>query len=163
MKFVRLLAQCVPVMLLASTACAQVSTAPTDAQRSLIAMHYKAYSADGDAARIFPLTTTPDWSNCGANGAVCQTREELAGLLGGLKQGVPDLKWEVLDVLATGDKLIVRGQGLGTPKGVFMGMPTQGRAFKIMSIDIQTIRDGKIAHTYHLEDWAEAIRQLSGR
>jgi hypothetical protein len=29
-----------------------------------------------------------------------------------------------------------------------------------MAIDIQTIRDGKIIRTYHLENWLSALRQL---
>jgi hypothetical protein len=31
-----------------------------------------------------------------------------------------------------------------------------------MSIDVHTIEDGKIKRSYHLEDWAGAMRQLSG-
>lgn len=161
MTFVRLFS--IAALLTTGTAMAQTAMAPTDAQKALITAHYKAYSVDGDAAKILPTTTAPDWANCGANGVACQTRDELVGMLGGLKQGIPDMKWEVLDLMASGDKVIVRGQGSGTPKGTFMGMPTNGKSFKIMSIDIQTIRDGKIAHTYHLEDWAEGIRQLTAR
>lgn len=160
MKALRHFPVAIATLLATSTAFCQTATAPTDSQRALIAAHYKAYSADGDAAKILPTTTTPDWANCGANGAACQTRDQLVGMLGGIKQGVPDLKWDVLEVMASGDKVIVRGQGSGTPKGSLMGMPTNGGSFKIMSIDIQTIRDGKIAHTYHLEDWADAMRQL---
>ena len=44
-----------------------------------------------------------------------------------------------------------------------MGTPTNGKGFKIMSIDIQTIQGGRISHTYHLEDWADAMRQLTAR
>ena len=33
---------------------------------------------------------------------------------------------------------------------------------KIMAIDVHTVEDGKIKRTYHLEDWAGAMRQLSG-
>jgi predicted ester cyclase len=74
---------------------------------------------------------------------------------------VPDLKWEILDMMASGDTVIVRGQGSGKPQGAFMGTPTNGKGFKIMSIDIQTIQGGKISHTFHLEDWADAMRQLT--
>jgi hypothetical protein len=34
--------------------------------------------------------------------------------------------------------------------------------FKIMAIDVHTVEDGKIKRTYHVEDWAGAMRQLSG-
>ena len=144
-------------------ALAQNANAPTEAQRALLLAHYKAYGAAGDAAAILPTTTTDNWANCGANGAACQTRQELIGMLAGLKQGLPDLQWEILEMMGSGDTVIVRGQGSGTPQGTFMGTPTNGKGFKIMSIDIQTIQGGKISHTYHLEDWADAMRQLTAR
>ena len=32
-----------------------------------------------------------------------------------------------------------------------------------MSIDIHTVENGKIVTSYHIEDWAGAIRQLKGK
>jgi hypothetical protein len=31
-----------------------------------------------------------------------------------------------------------------------------------MTIDIHTVMDGKLVAAHHVEDWASAIRQLSG-
>jgi hypothetical protein len=42
-----------------------------------------------------------------------------------------------------------------------MGNPTNGKSFKLMSIDVHTLQDGKISRTYHVEDWQGAFRQLS--
>ena len=42
-------------------------------------------------------------------------------------------------------------------------MPFTGKAFSIMSIDIHTIREGRIQTTFYLEDWAGALRQLTGQ
>jgi hypothetical protein len=30
-----------------------------------------------------------------------------------------------------------------------------------MSIDVHTIRDGRIVRSYHVEDWMGAVRQLA--
>ncbi|WP_020395845.1 ester cyclase [Thiolinea disciformis] len=129
---------------------------------ALVQKHYSAYSAGSDPAAILAQSTANNWQNCGANGEVCQTRDELVGALNGLFKLIPDLKWEVLETINTGDKIVVRGQGSGTPTGDFMGVPKTGKSFKIMSIDIHTLKDGKLAHTYHLEDWGTALKQLSG-
>jgi hypothetical protein len=32
-----------------------------------------------------------------------------------------------------------------------------------MAVDIQTIRDGRIAKTFHMENWLSAIGQLRAR
>jgi predicted ester cyclase len=44
-----------------------------------------------------------------------------------------------------------------------MGVPHGGKSFKLMSIDVHTIADGKLTRSYHLEDWMGAVRQLSAR
>jgi predicted ester cyclase len=80
-----------------------------------------------------------------------------------LGQVVPDLTWEPQEIIETGDnRFVVRGLARGTPVGPFFGVdPATGRSFEIMSIDIVTVEDGRIAHVYHLEDWTGAIAQLT--
>ncbi len=36
-----------------------------------------------------------------------------------------------------------------------------GKNFRIMTIDIHTVQNGKLVAAHHIEDWAGAIRQLS--
>ncbi len=141
---------------------AQTVEAPA-ALNALLQKHYRAYGVGGDPVATFAQTTAADWANCSGNGVRCQTRDELSQQLLGLHKLVPDLNWQILDILPSRDKVVVRGQGAGTPAGDFFGVPHTGRSFKIMSIDIHTLKNGKIVHTHHLEDWAEAIGQLSGR
>ena len=76
---------------------------------------------------------------------------------------VPDLKWEIQEMLEAESKVIVRSVASGSPSGDFFGMPTDGsKSFKILTIDIHTVEAGKIAQVYHLEDWATAMKQLKG-
>ncbi|MCB9329152.1 MAG: ester cyclase [Lewinellaceae bacterium] len=129
---------------------------------ALIKKHYGGYAANGNPGATFEQTTKASWKNCSANGESYQTREELiAALEHGLHKLIPDLKWEILEIIPSGDKVVVRGQGSGTPIGPFMGVPASGKSFKIMSIDIHTLEDGKITYTHHLEDWAMAMGQLA--
>ncbi len=74
---------------------------------------------------------------------------------------VPDLKWDVQEILQDGNRFIVRSIATGTPKGKFFGKEAKA-GFKIMTIDIHEVNDGKITQSYHVEDWARAIRQVSG-
>ncbi len=44
-----------------------------------------------------------------------------------------------------------------------MGIACNGtKTSRIDTIDIHTVVDGKVAEVYYLEDWATAMRQLSG-
>lgn len=133
------------------------------ATAALIERHYAAYGASGNPEETFSQTAHDEWANCSANGQACQTREQLVTQLRSLHKLIPDLKWRVLDILVSGTHVIVRGEGAGTPSAEFLGVPHSGRGFKVMSIDIHTVRDGKIEHTHHLEDWIAAVGQLAGR
>jgi predicted ester cyclase len=62
-----------------------------------------------------------------------------------------------------GDRVVVRGEVTGTPAGELFGVPHTGRSFSIMAVDIQTIRDGKIAKTYHMENWLSALNRLRAK
>ena len=74
---------------------------------------------------------------------------------------IPDLAWEPQEILQDGNRFIVRGKATGTPQGPFFGIdPATGKSFEIMSIDIHTVENGKIVKSYHVEEWATAIRQL---
>ena len=90
-----------------------------------------------------------------------KTKEQLTGQLGFFWKLIPDLKWEPQEILSEGNKFIVRSLASGTPKGDFMGLPTDGtKSFSIMTIDIHTIIDSKIIEVHHLEDWGTAMKQL---
>lgn len=137
----------------------------TEAQaRAIIAPFYDALNAapGRDAAALVLASTQPEWVSCGGNDA-CNPREKVAPVIAGFSKAIPDLKWDIKEVLVAGDRIVVRGEATGTPAGPFMGVAHGGKSFRIMSIDVHTVRDGKLARAYHLEDWMGAARQLSAR
>jgi predicted ester cyclase len=50
-----------------------------------------------------------------------------------------------------------------TPAGDLFGVPHTGKSFRMMAIDIQTVKDGKISKTYHMENWPSALGQLRAK
>jgi predicted ester cyclase len=77
--------------------------------------------------------------------------------LGGI---IPDLKWDVKEVIEAGDKIVVRSVATGTPVAELFGVPASGKSFNIYAIDIHTVVDGKLARCDHVEDWTTALGQL---
>jgi predicted ester cyclase len=65
--------------------------------------------------------------------------------------------------LVAGDRVTVRGEVTGTPSGDLFGVPHSGKSFRMMAIDIQTIKDGRIAKTFHMENWLSAVGQLRAK
>lgn len=88
-------------------------------------------------------------------------KETLIGQLGYFWKLIPDLKWEIQEMIVQGNQVVVRSIATGTPDGDFMGSPTDGsKTFKIMTIDIHTVENRQITKVYHLEDWGTAMVQL---
>ena len=146
---------------LASPAGAQTLT--VENAHAIVTPFYEALNrpAGKDVVKLIEQATSPDWMTCGGNDA-CIPREKFIGGFKGRGEALPDVKWEIKEVLIAGDRIIVRGEASGTPSGVFRGIPASGKSFKVMAIDVHTIENGKMKRTYHVEDWAGAMRQLSG-
>ena len=81
-------------------------------------------------------------------------------LLAQLTTSFPDFKIVVEDVIQEGNKVVVRSHITATQKGAFMGFPASGRSISIQAVDIHEVQDGKIARTWHTEDWMTGLRQL---
>lgn len=75
---------------------------------------------------------------------------------------IPDLKWSPQEILVVGNRYVVRSIATGRPTGKFFGVKPKA-GFEIMTIDIHEVVDGKIVKSYHVEDWARAIRQVAGK
>jgi len=133
-----------------------------EAARASVAPFYKALNAEfaKDSPDLIKQSTAPDWVSCRGNNA-CNTRDEVIAGIGQRLKSVPDLKWEIKEVLVAGNQVTVRGEATGTPAGEFMGAAHSGKSFKVMSIDVHTLDRGKMVRSYHIEDWMGAVRQLT--
>ena len=89
------------------------------------------------------------------------TRDQLAEVFRGVGSAVPDLAWEIADIRVVDDRIIVRGEATGTPVADFFGAAPTGKAFRTMAIDLFTVRDGKLAKAYHIENWTTALQQIA--
>jgi ketosteroid isomerase-like protein len=152
------------VVITAVTASAQTLT---EAQaRAAITPWYVLFNqpVQGEMRTLQEQILTADYESCwGYLPGECWGRETSIKVVGGFAKSIPDMKFEIKEVLVAGDRVIVRGEVSGTPAGDLFGVPYTGKSFRIMAIDIQTIRDGRIARTYHLENWLSALGQLRAK
>lgn len=129
-----------------------------------VTIFYDLLSDPGNAAQVeaFQAATTEDWESIGNYSGNNKSREAFLGQVGGFAQLMPDLNWAIQDMHEDGDTVIVRSRATGTPVAPFFGVDGEGRSFDILTIDIHELEDGKIVRSYHVEDWATALQQLSG-
>ena len=69
-------------------------------------------------------------------------------------------RFTVEEMIAEGDRVVVRWTGSGTHVGAFMGIPPTGRSFTISGIDIYRMADGKMAEHWHVVDQLALLGQL---
>src|ERR1044072_2478521 len=62
--------------------------------------------------------------------------------------GFPDLRMEPEDLIASGDKVVVRARGTGTNDGPFMGMPATGKRVDVPLIDILRFGDDGLIYEH---------------
>jgi predicted ester cyclase len=136
----------------------------TEAQaRAIIAPWYSLFSVAtrGDVSAIAERALTDDYQSCyGNQPGECWGRAATIEKIAGFAELIPDMEFRIVEVLVAADRVIVRGEQTGTPAGVLFGIPHSGKRFRIMAFDIQTLRGGRIARTYHVEDWHRAAEQL---
>lgn len=161
------LAQLAIAAVLATGGSAASAESLTDAQaRATIAPWYALFNvADrGDVRATQEQILTPDYESCsGYLPNECWGRETSIKVVSNFSNTIPDMKFDIKEVLIAGDRVIVRGEVTGTPAGDLFGVPHTGKSFRMMALDIQTIKDGKIAKTFHMENWLSAIGQLRAK
>ncbi len=74
----------------------------------------------------------------------------LKELLTDLRKGFPDMKVKIDDVIAEGDRVVVRARMIGTNKGDFHGMPPTGNTVFVDFIDIVRLENGKVVEHWGL-------------
>ena len=134
--------------------------------RAVIAPWYNLFNVAtrGDVRAIEEQVVTPDYQSCsGYLPSECWGRETSIKVVANFANSIPDMKFEIKEVLVAGDRVTVRGEVAGTPAGELFGVPHTGKSFRILTIDIHTIRDGKIAKTFHMENWLSALGQLRAK
>src|SRR6267142_1142814 len=116
----------------ASTASAQNLT---EAQaRVIIAPWYSLFNVAtrGDVKSIQEQVLTADYESCaGYLPGECWGRDTSIKVVGNFSNSIPDMKFDIKEVLMSGDRVIVRGEVTGTPAGVLFGVPYYGKSFKI--------------------------------
>lgn len=87
-------------------------------------------------------------------------RDHLRARVELLLDGLNPVHFTIEDVVAGGDRVVVRWTQTATQSGPFLGLPATGRSFSISGIDVHRIRDGRLAEHWHVVDLFSLLQQL---
>jgi len=74
--------------------------------------------------------------------------------------GIPDLHYEAVQMLASGDYVTVRWTASGTHKGELMGVPPTNRRVEVNGCGVYELKNGKITHLWSYWDTGYLMKQL---
>ena len=89
------------------------------------------------------------------------TREGVMQFFRMYRAAFPDMRMEVQDVIASGDRVVVRARVTGTQTGPMMGMPATGKSVDVQLIDIMGMgADGLCHEHWGVMDQLKMMQQL---
>ena len=86
--------------------------------------------------------------------------EGVKQLVEGFHAGIPDMTLQIEDVIAEGEKVLVRLRAKGTHDGDLMGVPPTGRPIDIDVLDLLQFREGILVEQWALIDNLGMLRQI---
>jgi steroid delta-isomerase-like uncharacterized protein len=89
-----------------------------------------------------------------------EMREQVRGFLSNENDPFPDAQESIQDIVAEGNKVMVRWLFRGTHRGEFMGIPATGKRIEITGYGTYYLENGHIIWDTMLMDWLDALEQL---
>src|SRR5215212_6990531 len=113
------------------------------ANKGLVRRFYKEVYGDWNMAPVdevvSPQFTSHDWPEDGPTGP-----QAFREYYSAIRSAVPDARYEVDDLIAEGDRVVVRWRLLGTHKGNFGGIAPSGRPITLKGIAVYRVEAGKL-------------------
>lgn len=143
--------------LIAAPAVAQDCSRTSDGTAALAA--YPAVRAFYDSmtlgdADLVDCAVGPEWLNNPAAPGTPTGPEGFKPAVYGLQMLFGQYAFTTEDVIASGDRIVVRSTVTARQIGPFLGVPPSDNVVTFQTIDIHQLGpDGKLAQSWHVEDW----------
>ena len=127
--------------------------------KGLVRRFYKEVYVDWNMALadqvLSPQFISHDWPPAGPTGPRA-FREYYSAI----RSAVPDARYEVDDLIAEDDKVVVRWRLLGTHKGTFQGIAPTGRAIVLKGIAIYRVENGMLLERWVVSDLHGMLEEI---
>ena len=94
------------------------------------------------------------------NGVTTNSRDIIKQTITWLAEEAPDFTLVIEDLIAEGDKVVLRATLSGTHEGALQGIPPTQKKIQFSAMRIYRITDGKIVETHVIADTLGLLQQL---
>jgi len=131
------------------------------ANKRLVRRFYKEVYGDWNMSLVgevlSPRFTSHDWPEGTPAG-----QEGFGLFYSEIRAAVPDARYEVDDLIAEGDKVVVRWRLLGTHRGDFRGIAPSGSPIVLQGIAIYRVESGRLMERWVVTDLHGLLASLRG-
>jgi predicted ester cyclase len=131
------------------------------ANKELVRRLYKEIYVDWNMVLVDELVSpqfiSHDWPKGSPTGP-----EGFRNFYSAIRSALPDARYEVDDLIAEGDKVVVRWRLLGTHKGAFGGIAPTGRSIALKGIAIYRVEGGKLIERWVVTDLHGLLEEIQG-
>ena len=127
----------------------------TETKAAIARRYYEEVWDQGDLAAIDELVAPSIVLNDWAPGL-----DGLKKVITGTRASFPDLRYSLEDVIAAGDKVVVRFKFHGTHQGTYRGLPATGKAIVYTGIGIWRLAGGQLVEHWSNIDLYGLMQQL---
>jgi steroid delta-isomerase-like uncharacterized protein len=132
----------------------------SDAKAVVIRRYFEELFNRGQLA-LLPELLHPDYVNHSPGSPdLPRGRDGVGVVVQALRQGMPDLHYQIEDMVVGEDAVAVRSIMTGTHRGDLFGMPATGKTVRVAQMTFERFRDGLIVTHHRLTDDLSLLRQL---
>ena len=125
--------------------------------RAIVETFYRAFAGEPD---LLDEAVAPGWQDIPLAPGQGPGAAGIKPMIHAFKAAFPDLAITVHDMIGDSGSIGVRAEITGTHAGPWFGVPPSGRRFSMALHEFHRIEDGRLTHTWHLEDWFGWLNQV---
>lgn len=130
----------------------------TDEERHAVEMLYRAFSeADPD---LLDEAVAADWQDIPLAPHQAPGRDGMKPLIRAFAAAFPDIGITIHEIVGAAGRVAVRATITGTHAGPWFGVAPTGKSFAMPIHEFHAIENGRLTHTWHLEDWFGWLHQV---
>ncbi len=119
---------------------------------------YRAFTDNNPS--LLDAACTPDWQGIPLLPGQGPGPHGLKNLIPMFLKAFPDLKIVIHEIVGSAGRAGVRASIVGTHKGELFGVPPTGKAVDVALHEFHHLENGRITHTWHLEDWFGMLNRI---
>lgn len=109
---------------------------------------------------LLDQAVTADWQDIPLAPGQAPGREGMKPMLRAFSAAFPDSKVTIHEIIGAPGRAAVRAEITGTHTGEWFGVAPTGSAFTLPIHEFHHVENGRVTHTWHMEDWFGWLHQM---